>query len=290
MDFVSIDVETANADMASICQIGIARYENSELTNEWVTYVDPEDYFEGINVSIHGIDESTVKGAPTFGELVKALYSQLEDRVVVCHTHFDRVAMHQAAQKYSVDAPRCTWLDSARVARRAWEECAWKGYGLHPLCQRLGYVFRHHDALEDAKAAAHILIAASKEKMLDINGWLKRIRQPIAPTTIKREGNPEGELYGEVLVFTGSLEIPRSEAAELAAAIGCQVEYGVTKKTTLLVVGDQDIKRLAGKEKSSKHRKVEELIGKGYQIRILKESDFKEVVRLSEESNKSQRD
>ena len=46
MDFVSIDVETANADMASICQIGIARYENSELTNEWVTYVDPEDYFD----------------------------------------------------------------------------------------------------------------------------------------------------------------------------------------------------------------------------------------------------
>ena len=53
MEFVAIDVETANADMASICQIGLVRYENGVLSKEWRSYVDPEDYFEGINVSIH---------------------------------------------------------------------------------------------------------------------------------------------------------------------------------------------------------------------------------------------
>ena len=88
---------------------------------------------------------------------------------------------------------------------------------------------------------------------------------------------------GEVLVFTGAFEIPRREAADLAAAIGCQVASGVTKKTTMLVVGDQDIKKLAGHEKSSKHRKAEELIEKGIPIRILKESDFKEIARFSDE-------
>jgi DNA polymerase-3 subunit epsilon len=113
------------------------------------------------------------------------------------------------------------------------------------------------------------------------------VRQPIDPklsgtgSAIKREGNPEGAFFGEVLVFTGTLEIPRREAANLAATIGCKVESGVTKKTTLLVVGDQDIKKLAGHEKSSKHRKAEGLIEKGIPIRILKESDFKELARLS---------
>jgi len=288
MNFVAIDVETANVDMASICQIGLAKYENGVLANEWKSYVDPEDYFDDINVSIHGIDESTVKGAPTFPELADTLRSYLEGRVVVCHTHFDRVAMHQAAQRYGIITPECTWLDSARVARRAWTECAWKGYGLYDVCRMLGHEFRRHDALEDAKAAAHILLAASNENGLDIDGWLKRVRQPIDPTAsssgsaIKREGNPEGALYGEVLVFTGALEIPRREAADLAAAIGCQVASGVTKKTTLLVVGDQDINKLAGHEKSSKHRKAEELIEKDFPIRILKESDFRELVRFSE--------
>jgi len=289
MNFVAIDIETANADMASICQIGLVKYENGLLADEWKSYVDPEDYFDGINKAIHGIDESTVKGAPKFPELANTLRSYLEGIVVVCHTHFDRVAMHQAAQRYGISAPECTWLDSARVARRAWAQCAWKGYGLYDVCKMLGYEFRHHDALEDAKAAAHILLVASNENGLDITGWLTRVSQPIDPTlsssgsAIEREGSPEGAFFGQVLVFTGALEIPRREAADLAAAIGCQVVPGVTKKTTMLVVGDQDITKLAGQEKSSKHRKAEDLIAKGASIRILKESDFKELVRFSNE-------
>ncbi|MBE0425138.1 MAG: transposase [Nitrospirae bacterium] len=289
MNFVAIDVETANADMASICQIGLVKYESGTLSDEWKTYVDPEDYFDAFNVAIHGIDETVVKGAPKFPQLADTLGSSLEGAVVVCHTHFDRVAMNQATQRYHINAIKCIWLDSARVARRTWEECAWKGYGLYNVCQILGYDFKHHDALEDAKAAAHILVTASNKSGLDINGWLKRVRQPIDPTAsssgfaINREGNPEGALYGEVLVFTGALEIPRREAADLAATLGCQVASGVTKKTTLLVVGDQDVKKLAGHEKSSKHRKAEELIRKGFPMRVLKESDFKELAKLSSE-------
>jgi len=62
-------------------------------------------------------------------------------------------------------------------------------------------------------------------------------------SAIKRQGNPDGALFGEVVVFTGSLEIPRRDAADLAAAVGCEVAQGVTKATTLLVVGDMDVKR-----------------------------------------------
>jgi DNA polymerase-3 subunit epsilon len=284
MDFVAIDVETANADMASICQIGLAKYESGVVLQEWKTYVDPEDYFDGINVSIHGIDESVVEGAPDFGALAETLYSYVDGKVVVCHTHFDRVAIHQAAKRYGIRIPVSTWLDSARVARRAWKEFAWKGYGLYNVCKALGYNFKHHDALEDAKAAAHILLAAVNESGINVEGWLKRAKQPIGSgQAVRRDGKPEGPLNGEVLVFTGALEIPRREAADLAAALGCQVASGVTKNTTILVVGDQDVRKLAGHEKSSKHRKVEGLIAKGVTIRVLKESDFKELARLSHE-------
>jgi len=283
MNFIAIDVETANADMASICQIGIVKYESGVLCEEWKSYIDPEDYFAGINISIHGIDASVVKGAPTFPEVEKTLGSYFRDSVVVCHTHFDRVAISQASHRYGLNLPECTWLDSARVARRTWKECAWKGYGLYNVCKLFGYEFRHHDALEDAKAAAQILIAAANITGRDIDGWLSRVHQPIDPTTT-REGNPEGAFYGEVLVFTGTLEIPRREAAKLAATIGCKIVPSVTKKTTMLVVGDQDLKKLAGHEKSSKHRKAEELIDKGVPMRILKESDFKELARLANES------
>ena len=288
MNFVAIDLETANADMASICQVGIAFYNEGALSEEWKSYIDPEDYFDEINISIHGIDESTVKGSPKFSDVANQIYEYLDAHVCVCHTHFDRVAIRQAFDKYEIRHPNCTWLDSARVTRRAWEDLAWKGYGLYNVCKFLGYDFVHHDALEDAKAAGHILITAINRSGLDIDGWLKRVEQSIDPTrlttgeAIQREGNPEGPLYGEILVFTGALGIPRREAADMASQIGCQVASGVTKETTILVVGDQDIKRLAGHEKSSKHRKAENLISNGQSIRIIRETDFEVLVDLAE--------
>jgi DNA polymerase-3 subunit epsilon len=44
------------------------------------------------------------------------------------------------------------------------------------------------------------------------------------------------------------------------------------------VAGDQDIRKLAGHEKSSKQRKAEELMKKGQHIRIIGESDFKSII------------
>jgi DNA polymerase-3 subunit epsilon len=49
----------------------------------------------------------------------------------------------------------------------------------------------------------------------------------------------------------------------------------------LLVVGDQDIQKLAGHDQSAKHRKAESLIAQGYPIRILQETDFKNLVALA---------
>jgi DNA polymerase III subunit epsilon len=288
IDFVALDVETANADMASICQIGIARFQNGTVADEWKTYVDPQDYFDAINVSIHGIDESVVEGAPTFGALTNTIQDALRDTVVVTHTAFDKVALHQAGTKCQALPLTCTWLDSACVARRTWKEFSKSGYGLLNVCEAIGYKYRPHDALEDAKAAGQIMLAAMAQSGVDLNGWLTRVRQPIDPSheriareRIARNGNPKGELYGEVLVFTGALTIPRHEAADCAAQMGCEVDECVTKRTTILVVGDQDVQRLAGHKKSRKHRRAEELISKGQAIRILRETDFHELVILS---------
>jgi DNA polymerase-3 subunit epsilon len=284
MEFIALDVETANADMASICQIGIARFANGKVTDEWKTYVDPQDRFDGINISIHGIDESIVAGAPNFGAVANTIKGAISGNVVVTHTAFDRIAIYRAGIKCESAPPSCTWLDTACVVRRTWNELSRSGYGLLNVCELIGYKFDPHDALEDAKAAGQIMLAAMAQTGLDLNAWLTRVRQPIDPTLeqrIVRNGNPEGELYGEVLVFTGALLIPRREAADFAAQMGCEVDGGVTKRTTLLVVGDQDVQRLAGHEKSSKHRKAEELIKKAQAIRILRETDFRELASLS---------
>lgn len=169
MEFVAIDVETANADMASICQIGLAKYKDGILIDEWSSLVDPEDYFDFINIDIHGISEDDVAGAPKFPEVFQDLENFLSGAISVSHTHFDRVSVGRAINKYSLNPIETTWLDSARVARRAWEECSWKGYGLANVCRIIGYEFKHHDALEDAKASGQVLIAAIEKSGLDLD-------------------------------------------------------------------------------------------------------------------------
>ena len=279
-DFIAIDVETANADMASICQIGAVTFKDGQVVDEWVTYVDPEDEFEGMNVSIHGITERDVAGAPTMQDAHQMLQRRFGGQLLVSHTAFDRVAINQATVKYGLEELDATWLDSARMARRTWLECSQKGYGLKSLCKMLGHEFNHHDALEDAKAAGFIACKAIEDSGIPLDDWPQRSRRPITATSTHEEGNPDGALFGEVAVFTGTLAIPRREASSMAAELGITVASNVSKKVTMLIVGDQDISKLAGHDKSTKHRKTEDLIAKGQAIRILKESDFRELFEI----------
>jgi DNA polymerase III subunit epsilon len=287
MEFVAIDVETANADMGSICQIGIARFAEGRLVDEWSSLVDPEARFAEANIAIHGIEPDHVNGMPRLPDIADTLRSRLNGKICVSHMPFDRSALAKAFRRYDLPPLAPSWLDSAAVVRRTWADLSQKGYGLKSVCQRIGYEFRHHDALEDAKAAGYVLLAAMREARCDLKSMLVRVTQPVDPTrpawgswgpSVTRVGNPEGPLHGEVVVFTGALQMPRQEAADLAAHLGCEVSASVSKKTTLLVVGDQDVSLLAGHEKSTKHRKAENLIMEGHPIRIIGESDFNALV------------
>lgn len=282
--FVAIDFETANADLASICQVGMVTFENGRVVESWGSLVNPHDYFDWINIDIHGIDEAAVKDAPTFQQIYAEILIRLKDNVVVSHTLFDRTALTQAIAKHNVSDIPCQWLDTARVVRRAWAQWSRRGYGLTNVCGELGISYIAHDAIEDARAAGEVLLRAIATSGIGLNAWMSRVHQPIDPSSavpIALDGNPDGELAGEEIVFTGALTLPRHEAAALAAKAGCDVAASVRKTTTLLVVGDQDVQKLAGHEKSIKHRKAEELIAKGHAIRILRETDFLCLVDIS---------
>lgn len=282
--FVAVDFETANEDFASICQIGLAEFDGNYVGG-FCVLVNPEDEFSSINISIHGIVEADVSSAPSFPAIYDRVADALAGRVVVCHTHFDQTALYQVCQKYSLPVPECTWLDTARVVRRCWpEQFARTGYGLRNVAAFHGIQYKCHNALEDARCAGEILLKAIDQGGLSLDEWIDRVTHSIdlehdSQKPAHRDGNPEGTLYGEVLVFTGSLCEPRQFAADRAAAAGCRVDDGVTKHTTILVVGNQDIRVLAGKPKSSKHLKAEALIAKGQQLRIITERDFLEITK-----------
>lgn len=280
-DFVAVDVETANADLGSICSIGLVRFRDGEITQQLGYLIDPQDEFDPLNVAIHGIGPEQVAGAPTMGAMYPALVKVLAGRFVVHHTHFDRVAIHRAGAHFGYGPLDCTWLDSARVARMAWPRFALAGFGLGNLASEFGIAFEHHDAVEDARCAGLILLRAIAETGTALADWPARLEaSPYGERSSPRAGDPDGPLVGEVVVFTGRLSMPRGEAADMAAAIGCRVATSVSSKTTLLVVGDEDVRLLRGYDKSQKHRAAEGLIAAGSELRILRESDFTLLVAI----------
>lgn len=284
MEFVVIDFETANASFASICQVGIATFRDGEPVELWSSLVNPEDEFSPVNISIHGIKPSDVIDSPKWDEILPEIKKRIESKITVSHTAFDRVAFQKACEKYDEPVCECRWLNSARVVRRVWKEFSRSGYGLGNVAQYLDISYQAHDALEDARCAGIVLLRAMQEAGKSLDDLFSFVEQPIWAQPLKkihREANSEGELSGEVLVFTGSLFIPRSQAADMAASLGCSVDTGVTKRTTILVVGNQDIRHLGGKDKSSKHIKAETLIAQGQPIRILCEDDFASLVKAT---------
>ena len=167
--FNAIDVETANADPSSICEIGIVHACGGSIRAEWSTLVNPGMLFNPENTDLHGIDSRAVRSAPTIPELHGSLSRLLAATVVVSHTEFDRVALDGALRRYGLPAIAVEWLDSVAVARCAWPAPRGAGgWGLAVLAARLGIEFRHHVAVEDARVAAEIVLRAREETSHDL--------------------------------------------------------------------------------------------------------------------------
>ena len=285
--FNAIDVETANADRATICQIGIAHVEDGQIVDEWKSLIDPEDWFDPWFVEdIHGITSESVQGAPTMPEIRDELRRRLRGSYLISHTSFDRIAFERAMERYELEQLQVTWMDSAKIARCCWpDEFGKRGWGLKNIASKLGISFQHHDALEDAKVSAEIVLRACKHTGKRFDEWIdiassRKPGKKRETMSFESTGSVHGDLSGATIVFTGALEIPRREASSLAQAAGGKVASSVSKRTDVLVVGTQFRHALKGYEKSTKHRTAEGLIESGSEIQIISETDFKNLVEL----------
>lgn len=78
-----------------------------------------------------------------------------------------------------LSVPQWDWCDSVHVARAAWPELRGNGgHGLASLKQHLGLEFDHHDAGEDARAAAEVVLRAEGRQPV-------RIQTPVPSSSVE---------------------------------------------------------------------------------------------------------
>lgn len=266
-DFVVVDVETACARVSSICQIGIVGFRDGVESFAYETLVDPRDEFSPFNTRIHGISCDHVAGKPSFAHIHATVDAHLSGRVTVAHSYFDKGALAAACRLHERSAIETTWLDSVRVAKRAWPELP--SHRLNVLAKYLGVRHRHHDALSDARAAGMVIVRAIEHTGIGLAGWLTPTPGRNAPPKPAATGPLKGE---RVVILGGGRASPLTYwLAERGARIGASV--GVS--TTMLVVDDdQPFGRFA--HASAPYRRAEALRRDGVTLRIVPEQVLRE--------------
>ncbi|WP_077603392.1 3'-5' exonuclease [Oceanobacillus sojae] len=159
MKFAAIDFETANEKRNSACSIGVVRFDENEIFDEYYSLINPLSDFRSMNIRIHGIQEEDVQDAPSFKELWPTLQEMLEGHIIVAHNaSFDMSVLRQSLLKYDLVHPDYTSLCTVKISQRVWPYL--ENHRLHTVAAYHDIPLIHHHALEDAKASASILMKA----------------------------------------------------------------------------------------------------------------------------------
>ena len=171
LNFTVIDVETANYDSASVCQVGIAVVKSGEIVETWSQLVNPQtDCWT--NTRTHGITAFMARGKPTFKDIYPRIKGSFALGRVVSHSWFDKGAILKACARYGLPTPQNEWRDSIAIAKRAWPRRQ-KGYSLPTIAEDLGIRYKSHDAGEDARATATLVLRAGEILGANrMNNWL----------------------------------------------------------------------------------------------------------------------
>lgn len=272
VDFVVIDVETSCARVCSICQIGIVGMRGGVEVFAYETLIDPCDDFSPFNTRIHGIASDHVVGKPTFADVHAVVGGHLTGRTTVAHSAFDKGALAAACRRHGLPPIETVWLDSVRIARRAWPDLP--NHKLNTLSRFLKITHRHHDALSDARASAMVVVHATTHTGLSLADWL-------TPTPPRTRSAPrpavDGPLKGQKIAILGS---PKDgPLAQRLAAQGARIMATLGTSATMLVISNaQPFGRFV--HAHADYRRAEELRRAGAAIEIVAEDDlFARVAR-----------
>jgi DNA polymerase III subunit epsilon len=163
LDFTAIDFETANSNSASACSVGLVKVRDGVVVDETGWLIRPPagyDSFNEWNTRIHGIMAPDVAGALLWSEQLGDLVAFADGDALVAHNAgFDMGVIKAACAASYLDCPDFSYLCSLRVARKTYNL---DSYRLPVAAMAAGFEgFHHHDALDDSRACAAIMIHAA---------------------------------------------------------------------------------------------------------------------------------
>ncbi len=302
-DFVAIDFETATRRADSACSIGIVALKDGIIVERYYSLIcPPENAFDPVNISIHGITPEMTAESPAFPDLWPEIARFFDGNTIVAHNAgFDVSVLKHSLQGRKI--PDFWYFDSMNIAKGI----VAGSRSLSSCTQCLGITLEdHHNALADAEACAKVVLcclaqsgvetleelyvvkrldphfysdcnAPVEHKMQKIPSYSKARVQDIRPSISSFD--EDSPLFGKTIVFTGTLRQSRTLAWQTAADAGAIVKNTISAKVDYLVVGKQDCDIVGADGMSSKEEKAYALNASGKtHIEIIDEDKFLSLV------------
>ncbi|MFH5877952.1 exonuclease domain-containing protein [Arthrobacter sp. NA-172] len=160
LDFTAIDFETANGFRGSPCSVGLSKVRGGVVVEEASWRMRPpenHDHFEYHNTRIHGIRAQDVADAPRFGELFPEIGAFIGGDILAAHNAaFDLGVIRSGLEVSGLPGPAYEYVCTVMLSRRCYSLVS---NSLPYAAQEAGVpLINHHDAAEDARACAGILV------------------------------------------------------------------------------------------------------------------------------------
>lgn len=161
--FAVVDVETTGGrpGLARIIEIGIVLIDDWKVTQRFESFVKTSEELSPFIQNLTGITPRKLENAPTFDEIARKVATLLDGRIFVAHnvaSDYSAVAseMKRSGLDFSPEK-----LCTVKLSRKVFPGLP--KYSLHNLTLSLGLPdFENHRALNDAMAAARILLLAQE--------------------------------------------------------------------------------------------------------------------------------
>jgi DNA polymerase-3 subunit epsilon len=168
--YAIIDIETTggSAHLEKITEIAIYQHDGNEITDEYVSLVNPERNIPYFITNLTGITNEMVEDAPRFYEIAKKIIELTEGRIFVAHNaRFDYSFIRQEYKSLGFNFKRSI-LDTVALSRKLLP--GHKSYSLGNICDDLSISINgRHRAAGDALATVR-LFEILMARDIDMNG------------------------------------------------------------------------------------------------------------------------
>ena len=156
-NFAAIDFETANSERTSVCAVGVVVVRDGEITDTFYSLIQPEpNYYSYWCQRVHGLGPEDTDDAPVFPDVWAQIEPLIEGLPLVAHNKsFDESCLKAVFRCYQIDYPDYEFYCTCQTSKRLLKQLP--NHQLQTVAAYCGYdLKRHHHALADAEACAHI--------------------------------------------------------------------------------------------------------------------------------------